>query len=204
MKKFFALALAVSLLTLSSCAPFAPDFLDVYVPFEGDEVGGNDVTVSGNIDVALKYNGVEPKEGEMLFDDNIMWEPGMIQTALVEIENAGTLDFKYKLVLNCEHPLADILCVAVVDENTTREQLQSVFSDPEQYVRVSEFSREGNVLVGEAARFPVAICFRGEDAYAIDQGSVRGCVIDAMVVATQVAEEDDSFGPAYDADASYN
>ncbi len=108
-KKSMKRALISSLLIMAMCFTMLAG--TTYAWFTDSVTSANNIIKSGKLDIVAEYftnaeddnnfandnNWKEITEDELLFDDDMLWEPGAVQVAYIRLRNAGNLAFKYKL-----------------------------------------------------------------------------------------------------------
>ena len=183
---------------------------------------GNKI-VAGELDVQLyMYNGQEyvdisnsqsPIFGTGALAQNneaeTLWEPGKTQTVYLAIHNAGTLALKYQVALDVtgvEENLHEVMSYIITPDaqpstGLTRDDLNFRADG----VRVVKGINPTEALDVEMAPqdwhyFALSIHMDESAGNEYMNGSIT---FDLKVLATQLAAEEDSFGPDYDADASY-
>ena len=118
--------------------------------FTDSASSNNNLIVSGNLDVELKYLNANNEWQEMtedtnVFMENALWEPGHTEVVYLKIENAGTLAFNYKLGVDIleeqgsinvndeEFKLSDYIVMGSIDGvETAYETRAEVFADLDQ------------------------------------------------------------------------
>ena len=97
-------ALLASVLSIVMC--FAMLIGSTFAWFTDEVKTGVNKIVAGNLDVEMEYavfneDGTfkewKSVEGESLFDENALWEPGYTQVVYLKISNVGSLSLNYKL-----------------------------------------------------------------------------------------------------------
>ncbi len=207
-------ALIASVLSLVMC--FGMLTGTTFAWFTDTVTSGTNIIAAGNLDVEL-YNGDEQIKGEdtdpKFFNDVAagLWEPGAMAWETFTVKNVGTLALKYTLEFNVTDPangvsLAKALKIALADAEPTARP------DPSAY-EWKPF--ETFVLVGE-----LDLVNATEESYTLivwwepsdndndynmnnDKQGTASVEFNLVLKATQLASENDAFGPAYDKDAVY-
>ena len=195
-----------------------------------DEVtsSGNKI-VSGSLKVDLelldktsgKWSSVKEKKDPIFTYEN--WEPGYVDAKILKVDNEGTLALKWKAKFasaSALTELADVIDVYVLPYGVlSANDAESKVAYPagrdlvaEGYTRVGtlaefvntiESTTYGELLKGESAYLGIALKMQ-ESAGNKYQDMDLGGEFDIQIVATQLASENDSFGPDYDAGAEYD
>lgn len=188
--------------------------------FTDSVTSSNNKIVTGNLDVALLLdvdgNGyvdisedTNPIFGEGGLAQNVnaatLWEPGKTQVAYLAIKNAGSLDLKYKVAI-------DVYGVT----GNLHEVMKYAITPDAQYGAVTAWDDAKGVRVAEGlnltAAQDVALASGAIHYFALsihmdeEAGNVymnKSITFDIKVLAGQLASEEDSFGPEYDAEATY-
>lgn len=178
--------------------------------------------VAGNLDVNLYHadkgtnNELTVVNGETkLFDDLKLWEPGAVVYETLQVTNEGTLALKYNLILNVLEEtvvngakLSDVIMVGLIDgalgAGTTREGLIAAVTE---WTALNAFTMKQNAvqLLPEAEKTVTVVLYWQPNSAEVDnQYNVKdealNLKIGVTLVATQLANENDSFGNGYDAD----
>ena len=155
----------------------------------------------------------ESTEGKAIFDYD-KWEPGYTSTAVLGVQNNGSLSAKWiaKLTLNgTPSILADVITIyttSLDNYNTTRPD----FSDTTVWTKVGTVSElianGGTLLPGDVIESgdlqPIIIALHmDENAGNEYQDLSLGTNFDITILATQATGESDSFGSDYDANAQW-
>ena len=185
------------------------------------------VTSSGNIiqsgslkiDLELldkesgKWNSI--KESKSPLFDYDKWEPGYVDVKVLKVENEGTLALKWKAMFVSDEQLsalADVIDVYVlpfgvgdgadvkypVDRNLDGYTKVGTLKD---FVNTIESTTYGNLKAGESAYLGIALKMQDEAGNEYQELSLGKFNI--QIVATQMANESDSFGNDYDANAEW-
>lgn len=185
------------------------------------------VTSSGNIiqsgslkiDLELldkesgKWNSI--KESKSPLFDYDKWEPGYVDVKVLKVENEGTLALKWKAMFVSDEQLsalADVIDVYVLpfgvgdgadakypaDRNLDGYTKVGTLKD---FVNTIESTTYGNLKAGESAYLGIALKMQDEAGNEYQELSLGKFNI--QIVATQMANESDSFGNDYDANAQW-
>lgn len=210
-------ALMMSMVSLLLC--FSMLIGTTYAWFTDSVSSANSIIKAGNLDVDVYYGDPAEKNSitgiDTLFNDVELWEPGAMAWEQLTVVNLGNLAVKYNLSVNFINAtdngngktLADILKVAVMDEQPTRENIKSA-----ELVTMKEFSlgmaSEKLEKQNDSKSFYMAIYW---EPSAIDnefnmnnanQGKVLTIDLGINLFATQLAYEEDSFDKYYDETAA--
>ena len=183
--------------------------------FTDSVTSGNNKIVAGNLDVALYHtNGTDTAEEvtdtTKLFDEVALWEPGAMVWEKLTVRNLGSLALKYTLSVNVsdvsvvnEKSLADVLKVAVMTEQPTRDNIKTATTqDLETFALKGEGVLDAKTGVNT---FYVAIYWAptaDDNDYNI-AGEQLYATLGVNLLATQATVEKDSFNNQYDANAKY-
>ena len=234
-------ALLASVLSIVMC--FAMLIGSTFAWFTDEVKTGVNKIVAGNLDVEMEYavfneDGTfkewKSVEGESLFDENALWEPGYTQVVYLKISNVGSLSLNYKLSVDvASEKEGKRLPIAELGE--TQDEINFRLSD---YLKFGAVATEAENFFADRAAARAAI---GENAGKLKNYSATGSIkasekdtdVDyvALVVympeevgneanhyktfapeitlgiklfATQMVDEKDSFGNDYDKNAFQN
>ena len=213
------------IMILTCCLLFAGS---TFAWFSDSVSSNNNIIKAGNLDVELEYYSTE--EGKWLtvgentpvVNNEALWEPGHVETALLRVVNNGSLALKYSLslevvsettstsVLGNEIKLSDYLTVAA---KASKTQLQPFATRAE----ALEFANEneigfGKIKVNEgliatgvdyvqlAIVMPTTV---GNEANHAAGAVAPSITFGVNLLATQFNSEEDSFGSDYDEGASW-
>ncbi len=214
-------ALLLSLLSMLVCMAMLAG--STFAWFTDSVSTGLNKIVAGNLDVKL-YT----KEGESyvpvssekaLFNENVLWEPGHTEVVYLKVENGGTLALNYKFAIDVvsEQPgengdknpikLSDYLVFGQTTEEsektyTTREEAWKAVGEPK---KLTSFSGEQKLLPNESKYIALVVYMPtsvGNEAN-YHNGKKPSIELSITLVATQAAEEADSFDNQYDQYAPY-
>lgn len=172
--------------------------------------------VAGNLDVELYHadkaqsTDAAVDSNTKLFDDVTLWEPGAIVWEKLTVKNAGSLALKYNLSVNVTDissvggkSLADVLKVAVLTEQPTRENVASAAT---QSLATFNLKSDKALTAGNSDVVYVAIYWApsaNDNNYNM-AGQALYANLGVTLVATQYTSESDSFDNQYDRDATYD
>ena len=183
---------------------------------------------AGNLDVKLEYKNTkgadfkEAKADTPVFKDGALWEPGHVEYVVLKVSNAGNLALKYKLGINIASEkestnvygntfkLSDYIRFAVLNGDKTegdinRDALVGEAGEGaalnEGYTADGQLSKKGDAnIVTLVVWMPTTV---GNEANHKTDADAPEIDLGITVVATQDTVESDSFGPEYDAKATY-
>ena len=160
------------------------------------------------------YTDISNGNGDIFSEtgNGIDWEPGKTEIVYLAVENAGSLDLKYNIVLNVtDSGIASALEYAIIDGAKVAD-LASV-SDWESLTQLTNVelgdldegavvtSSNNELLDTNTRYFALAIHMKEDSGNVYQNKSVE---IDVTISATQLANESDSFGSDYDSAATAN
>ncbi len=215
-------ALLMSTLALLMCVSMLIG--STFAWFTDSVVSGNNKIAAGNLDIDLEYyNGTEWKtvNGATNLFDETLWEPGHTDVVYLRLRNIGSLALKYELAINIvsetpginmageEFLLSDYIRMGIAEGQepsfANRNAAQSAVSATaglisEGYVADGEMAKGAEDLyMAVVVYMPSSVDndanYRGDTAPSIDLG--------INLVATQLMNEEDSFGKDYDEAAKY-
>jgi len=171
--------------------------------------------VAGNLDVELYHaDKAQPTDTAVdsntkLFDDVTLWEPGAMVWEKFKVTNAGNLALKYVLSVNItdisevnNKSLADVLKVAVLDVQPTRENVAAAAIQP---LATFNLKSDQPLAAGASEEAYVAIYWapsENDNDYNVKDGALNA-KLGVTLMATQYTSESDSFDNQYDKDATY-
>ena len=178
---------------------------------------------TGNLDVEMYWaNGIEDPNSASWTDASTgaifkydKWEPGYAEVRHIKIANEGTLSLKYQvnIVANGEvSDLSDVIDVYYVDPAVQVADSAALASAPKLGTLTEVLANLGETGSGElpaaaegaesAHTITIALKMQ-ENAGNEYMNKSIGTSFSIQLVATQLADEEDSFGDQYDADATY-
>ena len=196
-----------------------------YAWFTDTVTSGNNIIKAGNLDLQIfwtdditdsdSWRDAEDASAGAIFDYD-RWEPGYTCVRYIKIVNNGTLAFKYIMNILPDGEmgiLADVIDVYYMDNYNVDAsgKISSIggmtkagtLAD----VVTKKVSSEGKLLPKDAANSGetiVAITMNmQESADNRYQGKSIGTTFSIEFLATQLANEEDAFGPEYDKDSDY-
>lgn len=183
--------------------------------FTDSVTSGTNKIVAGNLDVELYHSDkaatdVLVDSTTKLFDDVTLWEPGAMVWEKLTVKNVGSLALKYSLMVTVsdisELPdgksLADVLKVAVMTEQPTRENIAANATGTLESIALTS---EKALLAGAEESFYVAIYWAptvNDNDYNV-AGEALYAKLGVTLMATQYTKEVDSFDENYDKNAKY-
>ena len=221
-------ALLLSALSLLMCVSMLIG--STFAWFTDSVISGNNKIVAGNLDVELEYyNGTEWKtvNGATNLFDETLWEPGHTDVVYLRLKNIGSLALKYELAINIvsetpginmagdEFLLSDYIYMGVVEDINGQTNPYSkdaagrakAIAEAAPATIISEgYAADGEMAKGANDLYMAVVVYmpssvdndanyRGDTAPSIDLG--------INLVATQLMNEEDSFGNDYDKNAKY-
>ena len=215
-------ALLLSALSLLMCVSMLIG--STFAWFTDSVTSGNNKIAAGNLDIELEYyNGTEwnTVNGATNLFDETLWEPGHTDVVYLRLKNIGSLALKYELAINIvsetpginmageEFLLSDYIYMGVAEGQkpsfASRSAAQAAVSATaglisEGYAADGEMAKGANDLyMAVVVYMPTSVDndanYRGDTAPSIDLG--------INLVATQLMNEEDSFGNDYDKNAKY-
>ncbi len=197
--------------------------------FTDSVTSGKNKIVAGNLDVELNWSAdgttwERVTEDTDMFKDTL-WEPGYTRVVYLQVENVGSLAFKYRFGINVagktigktadnkDIDLSDFIKFGVIDnapiytaDDAGRAAARDAVKDTAVTVAAG-YTYEGGQLSKEETSDVIALVvympeetgneanYRGDVAPSVDLG--------INLVAAQYTEESDSFNDQYDVDAKY-
>ena len=232
-------ALLASVLSIVMC--FAMLIGSTFAWFTDEVKTGVNKIVAGNLDVEMEYaifneDGTfkewKSVEGESLFDENALWEPGYTQVVYLKIRNVGSLSLNYKLSVDVAHEkqgvtldengnqvrfnLSDFLkfgTVATDAENFFTDRAAAREAIGENAGKLKNYSSIGSIKASEKATDVdyVALVVYMPETVGNEANHISGIDTAAPYIelgikleATQMVDENDSFGNDYDKNAFQN
>ena len=194
--------------------------------FTDSVTSANNVIQSGTLDIVLEYwdgDSWEDVAGKSDILTNTLWEPGVAEVAYLRVANAGSLALKYQLGVNIVSEtagvnmagesflLSDYLQFGVVEgvngetgAYADRDAAVAAVSDAK--ALNAGYTKPGSLAANTAPVYLALVVYMPTtvDNVANHNGTdVPTINLGINVLATQVANEEDSFGPDYDEDAVY-
>ena len=201
--------------------------------FTDSVTSANNVIKSGNLDIDVEYTLDGTKWEKLDGADDLfqkgLWEPGHTEVVALKIKNNGSLALKYTANMNIakevagtnkageQFKLSDILTVSTLVQQVNQIgdiALDQAFKKDSYngYENTATF-KAGNVLRNDVQLLPDGEHYLivkvdmdeeiGNEANHKGKGYEPSIEFGINVVATQLANENDSFGNQYDKDATY-
>lgn len=219
-KKHTKKALFTSVMSLVLC--FAMLVGTTFAWFTDSVTSGNNIIKSGNLDVAMYWadgtkavpddystDWIDASTGAMF--NYKLWEPGYTDVRHIKIENKGSLALKYQLMIQANgtvSELSDVIDVYYADP-ATQVADRSALKNSESMATLTKAlsgmntSASGNLEAGESRTVTLALKMRDEAGNEYQQMEI-GTDFSVVLVATQLENESDSFGPEYDKGAAWD
>jgi len=221
-------ALLMSALSLLLCVSMLVG--STFAWFTDTVFSGNNKIVAGNLDVELEYyndNEWKTVNGATDLFDETLWEPGHTDVVYLRLRNIGSLALKYELAINIvsetpginmageEFLLSDYIYMGVVENIDGQNNPYSkdaagrakAIAEANNATIISEgYATDGEMAKGVSDLYMAVVVYMpysvGNDA------NYRGNAAPSInlginLVATQLMNEEDSFGKDYDEDAKY-
>ena len=182
---------------------------------------------AGNLDIELYY-GKEEKPAtnkvtdttDDLFTDEagkaVLWEPGVVAYTNLNVVNAGSLALKYQFAINFTNEnyiiqnnakLSQVLKVAFVEGGVTGTREEILNEAKTSGVLLTDLVKSGNLEAGKNQVYGVVISWEPSDldnnwnvfnGRTTSDGNALHIDLGVNLIATQLANENDSFGKDYD------
>ena len=174
---------------------------------------------SGKLDVSMGWAEGKEDPASVAYKDasegaifkNDLWEPGYVEARHIKIANEGTLALKYKLLVVANgtvSELADVIDVYYYDPAQQLADDRSDLTDAKKIGTLTdvlanfETTAAGTLNPGDNHTVTIALKMQQTAGNEYQNISI-GSDFSVVLVATQLAAEEDSFGPDYDFDAEY-
>jgi len=213
-------ALLTSIMALMLC--FAMLTGTTFAWFTDQETSGNNRIVAGNLDVDFLmykdsgYTSIAGGVGDIFSEgatanasNATLWEPGATHVAYLAVENKGNLALKYNIALNIkDNGLAEALEYIIVDEYEYTGTSVAKWADLKTQYTAGQvaggnfIAAPNGKLVPATTDYFALVVHMKEDAG--NEYMDKNIVIDVIVQATQLANEEDAFGSDYDAIADFS
>ena len=190
--------------------------------FSDSVSSNNNVISAGNLDVELEYS-YDAEDWKTVdadtyvFDQEALWEPGYTEYVFLRVSNKGSLSLKYTLALKTteeagtnvsgkEYKLSDYLTVSAVvsDElaagKLSKEAAAAILANGANEVGFGVVSKSASLLRDEADYIQLVISMPttvGNEANP-QKGKEASISFALDLIASQLNNEQDSFGPDYD------
>ena len=221
-------ALLSSVVALFLC--FAMLLSTTFAWFTDSVTSANNIIKSGNLDIELEYwNGTEWVDVAGASDilTNTLWEPGVTEVAYLRVANAGSLALKYQLGINIVSEIAgkNVAGESFKLSNHIMFDVLSINADAETKVPAVYANREAAVAAATTNAKKISAGYTkansmasGDEFYLAlvvwmpttvgNEANHNGVNVPVInlginVFATQLANEEDSFGKDYDEDSVY-
>ena len=214
-------ALLTSVLSLTLC--FAMLLGTTFAWFTDTVTSSGNVIQTGDLDVKLWQHTSETTKVEITDDSDpifgtktgvagsdtadTLWEPGKTQTVYFSIENAGSLDFRYKVaieVTNITKNLNKVLSYIITPDaeygEVTKANLD--WTTGKAVNSGINYATDGDVSITVGANHYFALSVH-MDEEAGDEYQDANITFNIKVLATQLSSESDSFDNTYDEEATY-
>lgn len=165
---------------------------------------------NGSVEITNESAPIFGNEDSLVAQNNpadSLWEPGKTQTVYLSIVNNGTLALKYRVgieVSEVTKNLNEVVSYIITPDAQygaidSRDDLDWT-TGKNVVVGINVDSEDVELLPGETHYFALSVHMDEEAGNEYMEGTIS---FDLKIVATQLAYEEDSFGPEYDADATY-
>ena len=220
-------ALLSSVLALVLC--FSMLVGTTFAWFTDSVTSANNIIVAGNLDVELEYstdmvNWAPVTATTNIFDAQALWEPGYTEVVYLRVSNVGSLALKYQLGINvaseiagktkegAEFKLSDYIEYGVLENVTAkyadRDAARGAVSAAD---KLNTAYEKQFALVGQTETaidtdvFALVVYMPETVGNEVNHNGTNIPVINLglTVLATQMANEEDSFGNDYDEGAVY-
>ena len=214
-------ALISSVVALFLC--FAMLIGTTFAWFTDSVASANNIIKSGNLDIVLEYwdgDSWEDVAGKSDILTNTLWEPGVTEIAYFRIANAGSLALKYQFGINIvsetagvnaageTFKLSDYIQFGVVEgvngetgAYANRDAAVAAVTDAK--IISAGYNTASSMVAGQELYLALVVYMPttvGNEANH-DGVNVPEINLGINIFATQLAKEEDSFGPDYDFDA---
>ena len=197
--------------------------------FTDSVTSGNNIIKSGNLDVELEYwNGSDwntVNGADTLFSTEL-WEPGHTEVVYLKLSNLGSLALKYQLGINIvsETPgtnvagqtfkLSDYIYMGVVEDlngetnsyaKDDTGRAQAIADVNGAGIISTGYTQNGSMTAGQDDQYLAVVVYMPEtvgNEANYKTGTIAPEInLGVNLIATQLTNENDSFGNDYDADA---
>ena len=218
-------ALIISALSLMIC--FSMLIGTTFAWFTDSVTSSNNIIKSGNLDIELYYqlegeNGwTQVTETTNVFAADALWEPGHTEVVKLKVVNEGSLALKYNLGVNVDSEtgsvnvngdafnVSDFIMFAVIDGANayTRDEAIAAAEANGATPLKTVYSSNANALLPTEESVVTMVVYMptsvGNEANAAKDATTPTINLGLNLYATQLANEEDSFGPDYDSLATY-
>ena len=207
------------IMIISCCLLFAGT---TFAWFSDSVTSNNNIITAGNLDVELEYS-YDAKDWKTVdadtyvFNQEALWEPGYTEYVFLRVSNKGSLSLKYTLALRTaeqvgtnvngeEYKLSDYLTVSAVISDViepgklSRKGAEAILANGTNEVGFGVLSKSAALLKGEADYVQLVIGMPssvGNEANP-QKGKEAKISFALDLIATQLNNEQDSFGSDYD------
>ena len=207
------------IMIISCCLLFAGT---TFAWFSDSVTSNNNIISAGNLDVELEYSydANDWKSVDVdtyVFNQEALWEPGYTEYVFLRVSNKGSLSLKYTLALRAseqagtnvngeEYKLSDYLTVSAVISDAiepgklSRKGAEAILAEGTNEVGFGVLSKSAALLKGEADYVQLVIGMPssvGNEANP-QKGKEAKISFALDLIASQLNNEQDSFGPDYD------
>ena len=191
--------------------------------FTDEATAGVNQILAGELDVGMDYwNGTAwvSVDGESLFPEDLLWEPGHTEVVYLRISNLGNLALKYRLgvtiaeetgstnVLGETFTLSQYIRFGAVEAQPTfasRDAARAALSESQ--VLTAGYTKTGTIAANEGPQYVALVVYMpesvGNEANHMAGVAAPTIKLGIDLIATQAAGESDSFGNNYDANAAW-
>ncbi len=219
-------ALIMSVMSLLLC--FTMLLGTTFAWFTDSVTSANNIITSGNLDVELYYqvegqtDWTKVTETTNVFKENALWEPGHTEIVKLKVVNEGSLALKYQLGVNVagetgsvnvngdDFLLSEFIKFAVIDGANTYTRDEAIAAAEAKGATplktaynsgVTALLADEEAIVTMVVYMPTTV---GNDANAAKGAATPTINLGLNLFATQLANEEDSFGPDYDENAPFS
>ena len=218
-------ALIISALSLMIC--FSMLIGTTFAWFTDSVTSSNNIIKSGNLDIELYYqlegenDWTQVTETTNVFAADALWEPGHTEVVKLKVVNEGSLALKYNLGVNVDSEtgsvnvngdafnVSDFIMFAVIDGANayTRDEAIAAAEANGATPLKTAYSSNANALLPTEESVVTMVVYMptsvGNEANAAKDAATPTINLGLNLYATQLANEEDSFGPDYDSLATY-
>ena len=217
-------ALLISIMSLFLCSTMLLG--TTFAWFTDEATSSGNKIVAGTLTVDLEVleeldNGstqwVSVKENHDPIFNYTYWEPGYTEVKILRVVNEGNLALKWKAMLTSNAALSDL---AKVIDMYVKEDVEAYPADRAEvatwtyvgtlYDYITNFisSTVGEIPARATENDPypyetLAIAFKMQESAGNEYQALELGAFDIRILATQLANESDSFGPEYDENAEF-
>ncbi len=221
-------ALLLSALSLLMCVSMLIG--STFAWFTDSVISGNNKIAAGNLDIELEYyNGTEWKtvNGATNLFDETLWEPGHTDVVYLRLKNIGSLALKYELAINIvsetpginmageEFLLSDYIYMGVVENINGQSnpyskdaagRAKAIAAATNATIISEGYAADGEMAKGADDLYMAVVVYMPSNVD--NDANYRGDAVPSInlginLIATQLMNEEDSFGKDYDEAAKY-